>query len=95
MGQAASGPSVSLLPLSEGSCHTGTLEAGAQSKKTQQNLTSRFLGPRKSGSRGRLVGEAKGKERELGLGLIPTLPLTSCVLLDMFLNLSGLQFPHL
>ena len=41
------------------------------------------------------MGEANGQESEPSLDLIPNLPLTSCVLLDKFLNLSAPQFPHL
>lgn len=84
-----------LLPRSEGSQEEK--EAGAQSKKApaESQWWSHFLGPRKSVPQGRLWGEANGQEHEPGLHLIPALPLTTCVLLDKFLNLSVPQFPHL
>lgn len=100
--QAVSGPCVSLPAPVGGELLHGDLggwsgeEAGAQSKKAQAKCDrwSRFLGPRESGSLGRLAGKAHVKEYEVGLGLVPTLPLTSWVLLGKYLTLSVPQFRH-
>ena len=68
-----------------------------RAKRLKQSFTSRVISSAlgHQAPREGLMGEANGKEHELGLGLSPPLPLISCVLLDKFLNLSVPQFPHL
>lgn len=86
---------LALLRLSEGSWEGKEVGAQSQKAEAEPHWWSHFLGPRKRVSQGRLAVETNGKGHELGLDLIPTLPLPSCVLLDKFLNLFVPQFPQL